>query len=174
MRSEDQLRHIAAWCGRSGRPRAGPHFGAQQPQSLCNETSEAHFTCGERDLHLMSLAVGQRANQTIVSSPVNRFLDIPDAHHFTPILLCQVSGHFGKRRIPGQSASNLNFSPKLSLKRYQPALGGHAAKFNVEEERPPFVPQIHVQSALRWCAATLPRPAPVLAGSPALYNAATC
>ncbi|MGD1327864.1 hypothetical protein ACNHE5_23695 [Pandoraea pnomenusa] len=99
--SEDQLRHVAARRRRGGRARAGPHFGAQQPQSLCDETSEAHFTCGERDLHLMSLAVGQRANQTIVSSPVNRFLDIPDAHHFTPFLLCQVSGHFGKRRIPG-------------------------------------------------------------------------
>ncbi|WP_150777178.1 hypothetical protein [Pandoraea sputorum] len=93
-RSEDQLRHVAAWrwCGR--RACAVPHFGAQQPQSLRDESSEAHFTRGERDLHLMSLAVGQRANQTIVSSPVNRFLDIPDAHHFTPFLLCQVSRHF--------------------------------------------------------------------------------
>ncbi|WP_150667758.1 hypothetical protein [Pandoraea anhela] len=102
--SEDQLRHVAAWRGRSRRPCTVPHFGAQQPQTLRDETSEAHFTRGERDLHLMSLAVWQRANQTIVSSPVNRFLDIPDAHHFTPFLLCQVSGHFGKRRIPGQAA----------------------------------------------------------------------
>ncbi|WP_150807778.1 hypothetical protein [Pandoraea sputorum] len=98
-RSEDQLRHVAAWrwCGR--RACAVPHFGAQQPQSLRDESSEAHFTRGERDLHLMSLAVGQRANQTIVSSPVNRFLDIPDAHHFTPFLLCQVSRHFTSANV---------------------------------------------------------------------------
>ncbi|MEF3063534.1 hypothetical protein [Pandoraea apista] len=108
MKSEDQLRHVAARCGRGSSTRAGPHFGTQQPQSLRDKTSEAHFTRGERDLHLMSLAVEQRANQTIVSSPVNRFLDIPDAHHFTPFLLCQVSGHFGKRRIPGRRASNLD------------------------------------------------------------------
>jgi hypothetical protein len=68
----------------------------------------------------MPLAVGQHANQAIVSSPVNRFFDIPDAHHFTPFLLCQVSGHFDKRRIPGVPASDLD----VSLMGNLPALGG--------------------------------------------------
>lgn len=146
-----QLRHIAAWGGGCRRTCTVSHLGAQQPESLCNETPEAHFTRGERDLHLMSLTVGQCANQTIVSSPVNRFLDIPDAHHFTPFLLCQVSGHFGKRRIPGRTSSG---SRKHDLAG-STGIGGACGKFNVDEKRPPFVPQSDLRSNLRWCAATL-------------------